>query len=491
MAQQPILCPMMEAPSRSLPLRPEDMRTLDAQYKPFESFVRWSATEVDLRDWDRARTKLESVRASAPGDAVRSATRGAMQGAAADTGAIEGLYPHDRGFTLTVATDAAKWEVELARKDEEVRLFLQDQLRAYDLALDAATKAMPISEALIRRLHEELCTSQPTYEVHVFVNEELVVQKQPLPRGEYKKHPNHVRQADGSVHAYSPVDLTSPEMARLVDEVESEAFGLAHPARQAAYAHHALAAIHPFADGNGRAARALASVFFFRAVSIPLVVFYEQRNVYYDALAAADAGKFAPFIRFINERGVDAMELIADRVREGPEVHLSRLAELLTINGGITYDELVDLGNSLGPVIKDELTKQVATLSLPRGVTAQVDTYRGGSSADIPSGYREIDKGDRASYGVSLRTSAPSAHAGVQIRVVTAESADDSYPLAIDALIRGRESKHEVLYFRLADSFPALSSLTAARLSSWIRGVLGEATAMLTQDVAKELRKQG
>lgn len=481
----------MEAPSIPLPLRPEDVRTLDAQYKPFEPFAQWSATEVDLRDWDRARAKLDLVRASAPADAVRSATRGAMQGAAADTGAIEGLYPHDRGFTLTVATDAAKWEVELARKDEEVRLLLQDQLRAYDLALDAATKAMPISEALIRRLHEELCASQRTYEVHVFVNDEIVVQKQPLPRGQYKEHPNHVRQADGSVHAYSPAAMTGPEMARLVAEVESEAFGLAHPARQAAYAHHALTAIHPFADGNGRVARTLASVFFFRAISIPLVVFYEQRNVYYDALAAADAGKLAPFVRFITERGVDAMELIADRVRDGPEVHLSRLAELLTIKGGITYDELVDLGNSLRSVIKEELTKQVSTLSLPRGVTGQVETYGGGFNDEPPSGYREIRKGDQSFYGASFRTSAPSAHASVHMRVVTAESADDSYPLAIDALIRGRESKREVLYLRLADSFPALSSVAAARLSSWIRSVLGEAAAMLASEVAKELRKQG
>lgn len=482
---------MMEAPARPLPLRPEDVRALDAQYKPFDPFSGWSDVDVDLRDWDRARTKIEEVRASAPADAVRSATRGAMQGAAADTGAIEGLYTHDRGFTLTVATDAAKWEVELARKDPEVRLLLQDQLRAYDLALDAATKAMPISEALIRRLHEELCTSQPTYDVHIFLNDELVVQKQPLPRGEYKKHPNHVRQADGTVHAYAPVDMTGPEMARLVREVESDAFRVAHPARQAAYAHHALTAIHPFADGNGRVARALASVFLFRAASIPLVIFYEQRNAYYDALAAADAGTIAPFIRFITERGVDAMELIADRVREGPEVHLNRLAELLTIQGGITYDELVDLGSNLMPTINEELSRQVGALSLPRGVTGRVDTFRGGLGEEPVKGYREIRKGDQIFYGASFYTSAPSAHASVQVWVVTAESADDRYPLAIEAKIRGRESKRDVLYLRLADAFPTLSSVAAARLSTWIRSVLGETTAMLARDVARELRKQG
>src|SRR5439155_9702338 len=37
-----------------------------------------------------------------------------------------------------------------------------------------------------------------------------------------------------------------------------------HPAIQAAWAHVALAAIHPFADGNGRAARVLASLAMYR-----------------------------------------------------------------------------------------------------------------------------------------------------------------------------------------------------------------------------------
>ena len=43
-----------------------------------------------------------------------------------------------------------------------------------------------------------------------------------------------------------------------------------HPAVQAAYAHYALTAIHPFADGNGRLARTVASVFLMRSAGVPL-----------------------------------------------------------------------------------------------------------------------------------------------------------------------------------------------------------------------------
>jgi Fic family protein len=53
-------------------------------------------------------------------------------------------------------------------------------------------------------------------------------------------------------------------MARLVAELGSERFIKAHPIAQASYTHYCLAAIHPFADGNGRVARAVASTYLYR-----------------------------------------------------------------------------------------------------------------------------------------------------------------------------------------------------------------------------------
>jgi len=81
-------------------------------------------------------------------------------------------------------------------------------------------------------------------------------QEQALPKGQYKIMPNHVRTRKGADHSYAPVDVTPAEMARLVAELRSDAFLTAHPVLQAAYAHYGLVAIHPFADGNGRVARA-------------------------------------------------------------------------------------------------------------------------------------------------------------------------------------------------------------------------------------------
>src|SRR5438876_1237932 len=82
----------------------------------------------------------------------------------------------------------------------------------------------------------------------------------------------HVQLPDGSLHVYAPVDQTRDEMARLVRELNSGEFAGAHPIIQAAYAHHAFVSIHPFSDGNGRVARALASVYLYRSARIPLLL---------------------------------------------------------------------------------------------------------------------------------------------------------------------------------------------------------------------------
>lgn len=68
---------------------------------------------------------------------------------------------------------------------------------------------------------------------------------------------------------------------------------------QAAYSHHALTAVHPFADGNGRVARLVASIWLLRRVSVPLWVETTDRDRYLDVLSAADRGDHQPLLRFV------------------------------------------------------------------------------------------------------------------------------------------------------------------------------------------------
>ena len=59
---------------------------------------------------------------------------------------------------------------------------------------------------------------------------------------------------------------------------------------EAAWLHHAFTQIHPFQDGNGRVARALASLVFIKNGFFPLVVSRDDRIRYIEALEASEAG---------------------------------------------------------------------------------------------------------------------------------------------------------------------------------------------------------
>ena len=65
---------------------------------------------------------------------------------------------------------------------------------------------------------------------------------------------------------------------------------------KAAWIHHAFTQIHPFSDGSGRVARAIASLVFIRGGSFPLVVYRDDRADYIGALEIAGAGNLRDMI---------------------------------------------------------------------------------------------------------------------------------------------------------------------------------------------------
>ena len=275
---------------------PAELRALDAQYRPFPDFQTFlAAAKVDTDLWDRAAARLRQKQADVATTDFDRAVEVALRAAAVDTGALEGEYTVDRGFTMTIAAQAEGWEEQLAAKGERVRRLFEAQLRGYELARDLGLSDVPITEAWIRQLHTELAQGVDTYRVLTPQG----WQEQALPKGAYKRLPNHVLQQDGTRHAYAPVDRVPDEMQRLVAQLRTPEFEQAHPVFQAAYAHYALVVVHPFADLNGRAARALASTFLLRAQQIPLVIFADQRDWYLDVLNAADQEDYQAFVGFI------------------------------------------------------------------------------------------------------------------------------------------------------------------------------------------------
>ncbi len=324
----------------------ELIREADANYKPFPSFADWAKTRFDQEAWLRGHDILKRHSGVSP-DLLRRARNVVKRVAAIETGAIEALYDTDRGFTFTVATQAAMWEATLDARDAQARSLIKSQLLAYDHVLDLTTQAVPIAEAWIRELHKTICQGQTQY----IAQTEMGAETHDLPLGEYKHLPNHVRTAAGSIHSYAPVEQTPAEMHRLCEELRTEAFRKAHVVLQASYAHYGLVAVHPFADGNGRVARALASVSSYREESVPFLVLSESRKEYFGALAAADAGVFEAFVQFTLQRLLAAIRLVDESIVAAsvpqPEEMLEALQNLYITRGGFTHAEVDRAGNNL------------------------------------------------------------------------------------------------------------------------------------------------
>jgi Fic family protein len=129
-----------------------------------------------------------------------------------------------------------------------------------------------------------------------------------LLKGVYKKHPNNPKRPDGEIFEYCPPEFVQDEMSNLVlwyRESEQKVF----PEVSAAWLHHRFTQIHPFQDGNGRVARALASLVFLKAGLFPLVVRDQDRSHYILALEQADAGDLKPLVDLFAKRQRDSILL--------------------------------------------------------------------------------------------------------------------------------------------------------------------------------------
>lgn len=461
----------------------DELRLADSSYKSFPSFEEWMKCSVDTNRWERY-TALLNKRGELSPELLKRAREVAKRAAAIDTGAIEGLYEVDRGFTFTVATQAAMWEAALDSKGKVARSLIECQMKAYDYVIDFATRQVPIAEAWIRELHSEICSAQETYNVYT----EVGPQTQPLPLGEYKHLPNHVRGRDGKIHSYAPVDLTSSEMHRLCQELLGTHFLSAHPVLQASYAHYALTVIHPFADGNGRVARALASVFTYRSNSIPLLVLAENRLDYYADLEAADTGDYPPFVGFVLDRALDAIVLVDESLRAAiaPEAEdsIAMLSALFVTKGGYTHADVDRAGQSLLKALIDEASRQATPLNIKGQLEIRVSQTTGSGGITNP-GYRATAGGGRG-LGIRLTSSAP-ATAAVSL----------SYWLLVpkdcgredDLLIESPGGK-DVFGARITEVIPRMSAALQMRMSIFVQRILREALAQLLQQARKQIGRK-
>ncbi|MCY4622275.1 MAG: Fic family protein [bacterium] len=214
---------------------------------------------------------------------------------AIETGILEGLYTLDRGITRLLIEQGI--DESLISHDAtdglpgKVAAHIHDQKEAVDWLFKFVKSERPFSESFIKELHALITRSQETATGIDTLGRRVEV---PLVRGAYKPWPNDPTRADGSVHVYCPPVQVTVEMERLIDYHDHYLAEEVAPEVLSAWIHHRFTQIHPFQDGNGRVARALASLVFLREGWFPLVVHRDQRAQYIDALEAADDGNLAP-----------------------------------------------------------------------------------------------------------------------------------------------------------------------------------------------------
>ncbi len=215
---------------------------------------------------------------------------------AIETGLIERLYTLDRGITelmIERGVNAAFLPSRASDDPERTVALIGDQQQAIESLFAFVSGGRELSTSYIKELHGLFTRNQEYVEGRDQFGQRANVA---LLRGDYKQHPNNPTRPDGSIYEYCPPEHVGAEMDQLI-AWHSEHTDVA-PEVEAAWLHHRFVQIHSFQDGNGRLARALATLIFIRADWLPLVVRDDERDRYIGALEAADDGDLKPLVQF-------------------------------------------------------------------------------------------------------------------------------------------------------------------------------------------------
>ncbi|MGA7258506.1 MAG: Fic family protein [Terracidiphilus sp.] len=211
---------------------------------------------------------------------------------------------------------------------QETMLVLRDGMEISGKPLQDSIEARNLGQAFdyLRELSAENVAIRETDIRHLH---QLVVGNSPeLSPGEYRKVGVIISGAE--YRPPEPLEVPS-RMAELVRWINENAGK--NPVILASVAHHELAAIHPFKDGNGRVSRLLMNLLLMRAGFPISNLSRDNRPAYYDALAFADVGIYDPLIRQVkNSSG----SLFAEYTRIRSE---TKRTELWAENWGIRERE--------------------------------------------------------------------------------------------------------------------------------------------------------
>ena len=217
-----------------------------------------------------------------------------------ETGILERLYTIDRGVTqllIEQGIDASLIPHGATNVPvSELIAIIKDHRDALEGLFDFVGSRRPLSVNYIKQLHQVITRNQKYVEGKDQFGNFVQMEVQ---RGEWKKWENNPTRPDGLIHEYCPPIHVQSEMEKLVDLFNGHAD--VPPEIHAAWLHHRFTQIHPFQDGNGRVARALAAIVFLQAGWFPVVINRDQRGEYIDALESADSGNLSNLVTLFGQ----------------------------------------------------------------------------------------------------------------------------------------------------------------------------------------------
>lgn len=322
---------------------------------------------------------------------------------AIETGIIERLYTWDRGVTeilIEQGVDSSLIRTNGGINTEEaenISNIIKDQENIIEGLFSFIKGEQPFSDHFIRSMHAEF-TAHQDYTDAMTSDGKLI--KVPLLKGKYKTHPNNPKRPDGIVHEYCPPELVTDDMERLVKLYCEYERSSIPPEILSAWVHHRFTQIHPFQDGNGRIARAIASLVFLKSGLFPLVIRESDRKEYIIASEKADTGDMARLVKLFAKRQRDSILSalgIQQQVRQAKhsEHIISSALALLKAKSSAQKEQMIavyKVANILQNITTEFLTKLHSDLDPKlRSIDSHKhDTYN--------ARVREAKDGDHDSY---------------------------------------------------------------------------------------------
>ncbi len=460
-----------------MPSTQAELAALEARYLPFQDAASWRRVHVDNPRWTRyAHILARRVRAASADTWLEVQDR-LIRATALESGALDGLFPPNPELTATVLSSsvASPADDDLGGR---VELIAECHRRALILACEVAAAGQAVTENLIAVLQDVITESQATYTVTTDRGRTVEVD---LPRRQYKPVSNYLMLPYGRLAVFAPAGRVAAEMNRLASELASAEFSGLHPAVQAAYAHYALTAIHPFADGNGRLARVIASIFLLRSVGVPLLVFADQWPAYYQALdfhalgAAQRPADRQQLADYVCGAALSAMDMAANLLAWSAHEVPRTVVQGRTGRSSQPSRSVLDVG---ARALLDSLAIELRELlvSPPRGVRLAVVQTRTMPAGHVESAYHVVADTCTGSYGVRVavhadgRAAQPTAD--LEFVALASELPNDLLPIAV------REIRTSELFeVALTDAHPLVLEPTAMRVRLWAQRLVDEVLA--------------